>query len=185
VQADSTGAADIVTERARDPNAGYSHWFATLAIGRGLRFNNPYRLDRVLGSSAESLSLSATYADVAIGAALGQPSSLQHGAVLHLSVALEGITQEVLTPSYLLAYRPPASWLLGVRLGAPVIIEPDLNVGVELGALATWRPLAGLGVYGELIYSLFAGAATREVNQTLIPVLALQLGLFGSYEVLQ
>ena len=35
-----------------------------LAVGRGVRFNNPYRLEEPLGDTAESVSLAATYLDV-------------------------------------------------------------------------------------------------------------------------
>src|SRR5689334_12933139 len=54
------------TEPARTPRAahGYQHWLGGVGVGKGLRLNNPYRLPRVLGDDAESLSLTATYLDV-------------------------------------------------------------------------------------------------------------------------
>src|SRR5690606_1296249 len=73
--------------RSRVEATNYVHWFGSLALGRGLRFNNPYRLERVLGDDAESLSLSALYADVSAGMAQGDPSGLQHGLAVHLSLA--------------------------------------------------------------------------------------------------
>src|SRR5215204_3342282 len=49
-------------EPARTPRAstGYQHWLGGMYVGKGLRFNNPYRLGTVLGDDAKSLSLSAT-----------------------------------------------------------------------------------------------------------------------------
>ena len=46
---------------------GYQHWLGGLYVGRGLRFNNPYRLRRVLGDDPSSLSLGATYLDLHVG----------------------------------------------------------------------------------------------------------------------
>ena len=83
----------------------YAHLFGALEVGRGLRLNNPYRLETVLGDDAESLSLTATYLDVSAGAAFGRADLLQHGAALHASFALHGIPQEVLTPSYVAIAR--------------------------------------------------------------------------------
>jgi hypothetical protein len=42
----------------------------SLAVGRGLRFNNPYRLEKPLGDTAESVSLAATYLDIGGGVAV-------------------------------------------------------------------------------------------------------------------
>ena len=52
------------------------------------------------------------------------------------------------------------------RLGVPVVLEPDVTAGVELGAAAVWHFLAGLGIYAELIGSLFFGAATLDKDRT-------------------
>src|SRR6185295_11658619 len=43
------------------------HGLAALSVGRGLRFNNPYRLAQPLGDTPESVSLSATYLDAGLG----------------------------------------------------------------------------------------------------------------------
>jgi hypothetical protein len=162
----------------------YAHLFGALGFGRGLRLNNPYRLSTQLGTTAESLSLTDTYLDLALGGTLGPPDGLQHGAVLHLSVAVEGIAQEVSALGYLALYRFPERFMLSARASVPVILEPDLNAGLEaaLGGVALiW---AGLGLNAELVYSLFYGAATRERDVTLIPVVSLQLGAWIDYEVL-
>src|SRR4051812_8838246 len=46
------------------PVRGYRHWLGGAYLGRGLRFNNPYRLRSELGDGAQSLSLTATYLDL-------------------------------------------------------------------------------------------------------------------------
>ncbi len=177
--------ARVARERAEFQAFDYLHWFGSLAMGRGLRFNNPYRLERVLGKTPESLSLSALYFDAAAGVAQGDPTGLQHGLSMHLAVALTGIRQEVLTPSYRLLFRPKSAWLWTLRLGVPVVLEPDVTLGAELGAGAVWHFLAGLGIYGELIGSLFFGAATPSQDRTTIPMVSAQLGVWVDYEVFE
>jgi hypothetical protein len=166
------------------PADTYVHAFGSLSLGRGLRFNNPYRLRTPLGDDAESLSLSATYADFGLGAAFGEPRGLQHGAVAHLSIATDGISQEVISLSYQ-ALRPFGSrWLVTARAGVPVVLEPDLNPGFELAAGGALLLGAGVGVGGELVFSLFYGAATLDHSASVIPLLSLQLGVWLDYEVL-
>ena len=46
-------------------------------MGKGLRYNNPYRLQRVLGDAASSLSLSATYLDLHVGRTFGSPHGFE------------------------------------------------------------------------------------------------------------
>jgi hypothetical protein len=173
-------------ERAREPEFSpgrYAHLFGALELGRGLRFNNPYRLQTVLGDDAESLSLTATYVDFSAGAAFGPPDGVQHGAALHLSVALDGIPQEVVAPSYVfMLRRPPLRW--HGRLGTPVVLEPDWNIGAELAGGCAWFASAGLGFGVELVASLFYGAATYERSATVIPIVSLQAGVAVDYEVL-
>jgi hypothetical protein len=103
---------------------------------------------------------------------------------LHLSVALQGIPQEVLSFSYLLQRRFLPELLVYGRAGLPLIIEPDLNAGLECAAGATWLLRAGLGLNAELVGSLFYGAATIEQSVSTIPLLSLQLGIAFDYEVL-
>lgn len=161
----------------------YAHLFGALEIGRGLRLNNPYRLETVLGDDAESLSLTATYLDLSAGAAFGPPDALQHGASLHVSFALHGIPQEVLTPSYVAMARL-APFRLHGRVGTPIVLEPDLNIGGEVAAGGAWFLTAGLGVGVELCASLFYGAATYDRSATAIPIVSFQGGLAIDYEVL-
>lgn len=160
------------------------HTFGSLALGKGLRFNNPYRLATPLGDDAESLSTTAAYLDIAVGAALGPADGLQHGGEVALSIATDGVAQEVVSLSYV-ALLP-----LGERLhargrgGVPIVIEPDANVGLELGAGGAFLLTGGFGLTAELVGSLFYGAGTLDKSVTTIPVLSLEIGVFFDYEVL-
>lgn len=162
----------------------YLHFMGALALGEGLRFNNPYRLSRVLGKSPQSLSLTAPYVDISAAALLGRPDGLQHGLAMHLSMAVQGIAQEVLTPSYIALVRLPPRWLVYGRAGTPVVLEPDASLGIELAAGGAWMASAGLGVTAELVGDVFYGAATEQKPITTIPVLSFQVGAVIDYEVL-
>jgi hypothetical protein len=175
-------------ERYRTPipdGGAYWHSFGSVSLGKGLRFNNPYRLSTPLGKTAESVSSTATYYDLGLGAVRGAPGGLMHGAVLHLSIAAQGIPQEVLSLSYVGLERVGTGrTLLYGRAGIPVVLQPDLGGGVEAAFGAAFMISAGLGVQGELVGSLFYGAGTAERSVTTIPILSAQLGLFVDYEVL-
>lgn len=163
---------------------GYAHGFGSLTFGRGLRFNNPYRLRTVLGDDAESLSLTANFLDIGLGASFGDPHGWRHGAVGHLSIALDGIRQEVASASYLLLSPIGRDGILMFRGGVPVVLEPDLGAGLEVAVAGAWLVLGGVGVTAELTSSLFFGAATWESDPTLFPILSLQIGGYFEYEVL-
>jgi hypothetical protein len=169
---------------ARTPRAsvGYQHWLGGLYLGRGLRFNNPYRLRRVLGSDARSLSLEATYLDLHIGRTFSDPDSFEHGLCVHFSIATDGVRQEVATPSYLLVKRLSQRVLSYGRAGFPIVLEPDLSVGLEAGLGGAYFFSANLGVGAELDFSIFYGAATIERAVTVIPVTSLALGVFFDWE---
>lgn len=171
---------------ARTPRAeiAYPHLFGALSLGRGLRFNNPYRLATQLGDSGESLSLSATYLDVAFGITSARYGRLEHGGVAHLSVAMSGIPQEVLSFSYIAQRRFLPSLIVHARGGVPIVIEPDVNAGLELAGGTTWLLRSGLGLTAELVGSIFYGAATLERSVSVIPLLSLQVGVAVDYEVL-
>lgn len=175
-------------ERYRTPireTEAYWHGFGSLSLGKGLRFNNPYRLSTQLGDTAESLSLTAAYYDIGLGFVRGPARGLAHGAVLHLSIAAQGIPQEVLGVSYMALERlDNGRTLLFGRAGIPITLEPDLSAGLEAALGAAYMITAGLGVQGELIGSLYYGAATQDRSVSTIPVLSAQLGLFIDYEVL-
>jgi hypothetical protein len=162
----------------------YVHAFTSLGYGLGLRFNNPYRLQTELGDDSDGLSLTSGYLDLGLGAALGNPHGWQHGAVAHLSLATQGVTQEVISLGYL-SLLPLGRRLLGMgRFSVPLVIEPDFGGGVELGAGAAYYLAAGLGLSAELVGSVFFGAATWENDPTIWPIVSMQLGVFAEYEVL-
>ena len=175
-------------ERYRTPlrsSPDYWQTFGSLSLGRGLRFNNPYRLQTSLGKTPESVSATATYVDLGWGGVYGPPNGLAHGAVLHLSIAAQGIPQEVLSASYvgLERFASGRTTLFG-RFGIPVVLEPDLTAGLEAGFGGAFLVTSGLGVQSEVVGSVFYGAGTLDRSVTTIPVVSLEVGLYWSYEVL-
>jgi len=170
--------------RLSRPKTRYARVFGTVAMGRGLRFNNPYRLSTQLGDDAESLSLTATYLDLSLNLGFGSPNGLQHGGSLHYATSVEGVGQQIVTPSYVAMFRGDLPTLIYGRLGLPIIVTPDVNMGGELAAGLACFFTGALGVTGELVFDLFYGAATHEVDVSTIPVLSLQLGMILDYEIL-
>ena len=115
----------------------------------------------------------------------GPARGLAHGAVLHLSIAAQGIPQQVLSVSYTALERLDNGRILLLgRAGMPIVLGPDLSAGLEAAVGSAYMITAGIGVQGELIGSLFYGAATQDRSVTTIPMLSAQLGLFIDYEVL-
>lgn len=165
---------------ARDRGT-YVRPFVTAGSGIGLRFNNPFRLATPLGDSAESLSLTAPYLSLGIGAAFGDPLGIQHGPVLRWDRALTGVSQDVLIPSYGV-FRRGARFGGWARFGLPVLLSPNANVGVEGAVGAAWYVRAGLGVTAELLGDLFWGTATPDNRRPAYPVLSTQLGLVLEWE---
>lgn len=180
---DQAPPAPAVPARTPREVRGYQHWLGGLYLGRGLRFNNPYRLRKVLGDDPESLSLTATYLDLHLGRTFGDPNGLfEHGIAAHLSVAIDGIRQEVLTPSYLIVKRLSPRVLTYGRAGFPIVLEPDAAVGLEAGLGGAYFFSANFGVGCELDFSVFYGAATVEKPLTVIPVTSLALGVIFDLE---
>ena len=167
----------------RTRRAGWADIFATAFVGDGLRFNNPYRLATVLGSTAESLSRTAAYADVGGAMVLGDPTRLAHGLAFRASVAVEGVPQTVLTPSYLVFHRW-GPWGAYGRAGAAIVVTPDTTWGFEGAAGGVWFPRAGVGFAAELVGDVFYGAGTRDVQVATYPVLSLEGGLWLSWEAM-
>jgi hypothetical protein len=199
-------ATALVTAYARDANAeaddenapaekpkpepdpfrtkpGYVQLFVTSFLGDGLRFNNPYRLSTPLGGDAESVSRTAPYVDVGVGATFGNPLGLQHGGTLRTSVAAHGVSQVVMTPSYL-AWRRWSAFALSGRAGVPIVLTPAATWGLEAGLGATWFFLGGFGLAAEVVGDVFYGAGTREKATVTYPVLSGQLGFVAAFEVL-
>lgn len=173
-------------EKEPDPfrtKAGYAQLFATAMVGTGLRFNNPYRLATPLGDDAESVSRTATYVDVGLAATLGNPLGLQHGLALRTSVAVEGVGQVVMTPSYF-AWRRWRSLAAFGRLGTPLVLTPSITWGFEAGLGGAWFFLGGLGLAAEIVGDVFYGAGTADVGTASYPMLSGQLGIISTLEVL-
>jgi hypothetical protein len=176
---------DIAELRALTrPPSGYARLVGSIAFGRGLRFNNPYRLATQLGETAESVSLTASYLDLGAAVSFGEPDRIQHGVALHWSVALAGVSQQVLTPSYFLAYRGPHRFLASGRLGPSIVLSPDPTPGIELGFGLGWFLTSRIAFAGELIFDVYYGAGTPDVGIATYPILSGQLGLLIDYEVL-
>ncbi len=115
---------------------------------------------------------------------LGARGALFHGVVIHGSFALDGIAQEVVTPSYLLLVRPDGRWGILGRAGIPIVIEPDANAGFEVSGGGVLYLTAGIGITASLVGSLFFGAATLDSSRPAIPILSLELGALYDYEAL-
>jgi hypothetical protein len=162
---------------------GYAQFFATVYFGDGLRFNNPYRLSTPLGNDAESVSRTASFVDIGIAATFGNPLGIQHGAALRTSVAIEGVAQTVMTPSYL-AWRRWRALAAHGRVGTPFLLTPEITWGVEGALGGTFFFLGGFGVSAELVGDVFWGTGTRDSKVTTYPVLSGMLGIVGAYEVL-
>ncbi len=164
--------------------ASAPHALVALSVGRGLRFNNPYRLASPLGDDAESVSLSATYLDLTVGMLSAAVDGFRHGGAVSAVFALHGIGQLGLTPSYLLQHALTPELGLRGRLGVPIVVTPDTTLGLEAGMGPIIELGFGLGVSVELVGSVFFGAATEQTSITTIPLLSLQLGLCFDHEVL-
>lgn len=154
-------------------------------VGDGLRFNNPYRLATQLGESARTVSVTTPYVDFGIALGVGDAFGLRHGAALNLSVALSGVGQAVLAPTYFVSYRGGSQRFLGFgRLGPVIVLSPDANAGGELGLGGAVFLTAKSALSAELVADLVYGAATREAGYPVYPVLSLQVGLLLDHEVL-
>lgn len=162
---------------------GYAQLFVSVMGGTGLRFNNPYRLATPLGDDAESVSRTAGYVDIGLAATVGNPLGIQHGFAMRTTVAVEGVGQVVMTPSYF-GWRRWGAWALYGRAGTPLVLSPKVTWGLEASAGGAWFFLGGLGLTAEIVGDLFYGAGTRDAAVTTYPVLSGQLGLLGTYEVL-
>ena len=155
---------------------------AALSVGRGLRFNNPFRLETPLGDTAESVSLSSTYLDTSLGVLFAGPT-LEQGVNLSGTFALQGIGQFCLTPSYLAQIDVAQRVAARGRLGIPIVIAPDTTLGMEAAIGSNLDVIHGLGLTAEVVGSVFFGAATEEKSVTTFPMLSLQVGVIFEHGV--
>jgi hypothetical protein len=177
-------SSGIAQTQPPESQGTYVHTFAELMLGKGLRLNNPFRLKTPIGDEPDGLSFTAYYLDLGIGAAFGPPSGLQHGGEVSLSIATDGISQQVMSLSYVALYPVSSQALVRGRAGMPIVFGPDANVGMEVAAGGAWLFTGGLGASAELVGSLFYGAATEDKSQTTVPVLSLEIGIWFDHEVL-
>jgi hypothetical protein len=177
---------DVATElRALERSMDFA-WrlLGSVEFGRGLRFNNPYRLATELGDSARSLSLTAPYVDLGAGATFGPPDGLQYGGAVHASFALAGVEQAVITPSFLVAYRGPHAFMGYGRLGPSFILTPDPTFGGEVAGGFAWFITGKIAIAAELVFDVYYGAGTNQVAVATYPILSGQIGLLFDQEFL-
>ncbi len=180
------GARDLTAELrvlGRRIDADW-HLMGAIELGRGFRFNNPYRLATELGSGPESVSLIAPYADLGLSFSYGPPDGLQHGASLHLSASMAGVQGVAIAPGYQVTYRGPRPFLAYGRVGPILGLTPDPDLGVEVAGGFGWFVTGHLAVAAELVFDLWWGAGTNHVAVATYPLLAGQLGLLVDYELL-
>jgi hypothetical protein len=178
--------AEAREERATNQSAAtYTRVQIDLGAGAGLRLNNPFRLQTPLGSTPRSLSASAPYADLRALSLWGDPFAWHYGFALSFAAALQGISQQVITPA-LAVSRPltDALWVQGYA-GAPIVLSPDANVGLEAGVELSYWVRSGWGLYAGLVGDQYWGAATDQSWAVSIPIVAAQAGLCLQYERLQ
>lgn len=183
--------SDEVTEeelalykRLNRERGAYGRLFFTLGGGKGIRFNNPFRLSDQLGDTPESLSATAGYFDLSMNATFGEPDGIQHGGALHFAIAVEGVGQQAFSASYLLLHRGRSPVMVYGRLGVSLLTAPDFNAGGELAFGLSYFFTGGIGLTSELVGNLFYGAGTYEAEVTAVPVLSLQGGVIFDFEVL-
>lgn len=180
-----TAAEEKQLARLERNRGATARFFATASGGTGFRFNNPYRLSSQVGEDATSLSTIDPYFDVSANFVFGPVGLPQHGVSLHVGAPVVGVFQPFITPSYILAYRGDLPVLLYGRVGTPMLLSPDFNLGAELAGSASYFVTPGIGFTGEVMLDLFYGAATLETQASTVPVLALSWGVIVDVEFLQ
>ncbi len=143
--------------------------------------------------------LAPVYLEIRGGVAIPQRGRVGHELSLGLTTNLardgtytagvDAVEQWIVAPAYALRVGfpqgPVPDYVLRGRVGLPVVLAPDLTWGVEVDASLTYALLAGLGVYVELGVATYLGAEDRAGDQTMHPVLALELGASLDWEVLR
>lgn len=161
------------------PLGTYVHLFGELALGKGVHTNNPYRL-----GTSDAFGFTAAYLDLSVGLAFGPPDSLQHGFQLSLLSATEGVGQQVFGAYYAALLPVGEHAILRGRAGLPIVLTPDSTMGLEAAAGGAWLFTGGIGASAELVGSFFYGAASPDRTKTVVPVIAIQIGVWFDHEVL-
>ncbi len=118
------------------------------------------------------------------GVTFGPPDGLQHGGAVHASIAMTGVPQAVITPTYLMAYRGPRAFLGYGRLGPSFVLTPDPTLGVEAAGGFAWFFTGKVAVAGEIVADVYYGAGTHDVAVATYPIVSAQLGLLFDQELL-
>jgi hypothetical protein len=182
---DEINPKDVAAFRALSASpGGFGRLSGAIEFGDGLRFNNPYRLASELGSSAQSVSRTSSYCDLAAGFVYGPARGLAQGISLHLTLGLEGVSQQVFSPSYLVESRRSARTMFFGRFGTPIILTPDPTWGFELAGGGAYFITSRIAIAGELVGDLFYGAGTLERKSVAYPILSGQLGVLFEQELL-
>jgi len=181
----SVARADDAPKKPVDESPGtYINLFSSLSVGKGLRFNNPYRLSTEIGADAKSVSATAAYVDFAANMTFGAPRGFQDGLSIHIGGAVEGVPQTYLSFSDVLVFKHDASWMAHARVGPALLLTPDFNVGAEVAGGFSYFFTGAIGLTSELAVDVFYGAATLDKTFTTIPTLSGQLGIIVDFEVL-
>jgi hypothetical protein len=160
------------------------HVLGSLEFGRGFRFNNPYRLATQLGASAESVSLTASYADLGAGVTFGPADGVQFGGAVHASLAMQGVPQAVITPGFLVAYRGPRAFMVYGRVAPSFVLTPQATFGAEVAGGFAWFLTSKIAIAGEAVFDVYYGAGTYQVAIATYPIVSGQLGLLFDQEIL-
>jgi hypothetical protein len=137
----------------------------------------------------DQTALAPFYLELLGGYVFGASGPYHHGLGLGVSFNLSsdgGYTEPIaparqwaITPNYL-GYLELGPDFFGLaHIGVPILITDTKSVGVELGAGAAYRLLAGFGLYTELSFAAFMGSGS-----TFHPLFCWELGLSLDYEVL-
>jgi len=184
--AHAEGSSRPQSDREEEPAPKHGLPFTVHAaafFGDGLRFNDPFRLATVLGSSAEEVSRTSSYVDLAASITLGDPRKFQPGFSLHVSLALEGVQQTAVAPTFVV-YRRFRDLAAYARAGFSIVATPETTWGMEGALGGIWFVRGGIGLVAEIVGDLFYGAGTREVSAAAYPVLSGQIGLTVAWEVI-
>jgi len=112
-----------------------------------------------------------------------KPRKFQPGFSLHVSLALEGVQQTAVAPTFVV-YRRFRDLGAYARAGFSIVATPETTWGMEGALGGIWFVRGGIGLVAEIVGDLFYGAGTREVSAAAYPVLSGQIGLTVAWEVI-
>ncbi len=83
---------------------------------------------------------------------------IDHGPTFSLPLGMPALGYEVnaaLVPGYQGIHRVTRGFLWGAGVSLPLLVAPEFLPGVEIGVMAAYRILAGLGAYARIAYDTF------------------------------